>query len=147
MAQKLVVFELEDELYGLDIFDVREIVKDIPVTRIPKTPEFVEGVVNLRGKIIPIIDLKRRFGFAKGEKTEDTRIIIVDIAGREAGLVVDSVREVAAIEENAIEPAPEVTKVNAAFVEGLVKKDDKLIIIIKLDLLLKIEEKEMLEQI
>lgn len=147
MARKLVVFDLAGELYGLDIFDVREIVKDTPVTRIPQTPEFVEGVVNLRGKIIPVIDLRKRFGFAKGEKTKDARIIIVDIAGQEAGLVVDSVKEVAAVEEDTIEPAPDVITVNAAFVEGLAKKDDKLIIIIKLGLLLKVEEKELLERL
>lgn len=146
MARKLVVFGLAGELYGLDIFDVREIVKDTPVTRIPQAPDFVEGVVNLRGKIIPVIDLRKRFGFARGEKTKDARIIIADIAGQEAGLIVDSVKEVAAVEENTIEPAPDVTTVNAAFMEGIAKKDDKLIIIIKLDLLLKVEEQEMLER-
>ncbi|MEW8960049.1 MAG: chemotaxis protein CheW [Moorella sp. (in: firmicutes)] len=146
MARKLVVFDLAGELYGLDIFDVREIVKDTLVTRIPQTPEFVEGVVNLRGKIIPVIDLRKRFGFEKGEKTKDARIIIVDISGQEAGLVVDSVKEVAAVDESTIETAPDVTTVNAAFVEGLPKKDDKIIIIIKLDLLLKVEEKEMLKR-
>ncbi|GEA17044.1 chemotaxis protein CheW [Moorella sp. E306M] len=146
MARKLVVFDLAGELYGLDIFDVREIVKDTLVTRIPQTPEFVEGVVNLRGKIIPVIDLRKRFGFAKGEKTKDARIIIVDIAGQEAGLVVDSVKEVAAVDETTIETTPDVTTVNAAFVEGLAKKDDKIIIIIKLELLLEVDEKEMLER-
>lgn len=144
MARKLVVFELAGELYGVDIFDVREIVGDTPVTRIPRAPDFVEGVVNLRGKLIPVIDLRKRFGFVKGEKTRETRIIIVDISGREAGLVVDSVREVATVEENSIEPAPAVTTINAAFIEGLAKMDDKLIIIIKLDLILEAEEKEML---
>jgi len=146
MARKLVVFDLAGELYGLDIFDVREIVKDTLVTRIPQTPEFVEGVVNLRGKIIPVIDLRKRFGFAKGEKTKDARIIIVDIAGQEAGLVVDSVKEVAVVDETTIETTPDVTTVNAAFVEGLAKKDDKIIIIIKLELLLEVDEKEMLER-
>ncbi|MGB9662304.1 MAG: chemotaxis protein CheW [Moorellaceae bacterium] len=68
MARKLVVFELAGELYGLDIFDVREIIKDTPVTRIPRTPAFVEGVVNLRGKLIPVIDLKKRFGLGEREK-------------------------------------------------------------------------------
>ena len=144
MARKLVVFELAGELYGVDIFDVREIVGDTPVTRIPRAPDFLEGVVNLRGKLIPVIDLRKRFGFEEGEKTRETRIIIVDISGREAGLVVDSVREVATVEENSIEPAPAVTTINAAFIEGLAKMDDKLIIIIKLDLILEAEEKEML---
>ncbi|MDK2878282.1 MAG: purine-binding chemotaxis protein CheW [Thermoanaerobacteraceae bacterium] len=145
MARKLVVFELADELYGLNIFDVREIIRDTPATRIPRVPDFVEGIVNLRGKIIPVIDLKKRFGFEKGEKTQDTRIIIADISGQETGLVVDSVKEVATIDENSVELAPAVTTVNAAFVEGLAKKDDKLIIIIKLDLLLQVEEKELLK--
>ncbi|HAA90701.1 MAG: Chemotaxis signal transduction protein [Thermoanaerobacterales bacterium 50_218] len=147
MAKKLVVFELAGELYGLDIFDVREIIKDTPVTKIPRAPDFVEGVVNLRGKLIPVIDLRKRFGFEEGEKTEETRIIIVDISGQEAGLVVDAVEEVATVEEDSIEAAPEVTTVNAAFVEGLAKKVDELIIIIKLDLLLEVEEKEMLKSV
>lgn len=147
MFRKLVVFELADELYGLDIFYVREIVKDTPVTRIPRTPDFVEGVVNLRGKIIPVIDLKKRFGFEKGEKTQETRIIIADISGQEVGLIVDSVKEVGTVDESSIEAAPDITKVNAAFVEGLAKKDDKLIIIIKLDMLLQVEEQEMLKNV
>lgn len=146
MARKLVVFDLAGELYGVDIFDVREIVKDTPVTRIPRTPEFVEGVVNLRGKIIPVIDLRKRFGFARGEKTKEARIIIVEIAGQEAGLIVDAVKEVATVDENTIEAAPDVTKVNAAFIEGIAKDGDRLIIILKLDLLLKVEEQEMLAQ-
>ncbi|MGI9953334.1 chemotaxis protein CheW [Moorellaceae bacterium AZ2] len=145
MARQLVVFDLAGELYGLDIFDVREIIKDTPVTKIPRAPDFVEGVVNLRGKLIPVIDLKKRFGLEKGERTKEARIIIADISEQEAGLVVDSVKEVATVDESSIEPAPAVTTVNAAFVEGLARTDDKLIIIIKLDLLLKIEEKEMLK--
>lgn len=147
MARQLVVFELAGELYGLNIFDVREIIRDTTTTKIPKAPDFVEGVVNLRDKIIPVIDLRKRFGFGKGEKTQDTRIIIVDISGQKAGLVVDSVKEVATVDENSIESAPDVTTIDAAFVEGLAKKDDKLIIMIKLDLLLKVEEKEMLKSV
>lgn len=144
MARKLVVFELAGELYGVDIFDVREIVEYKPVTRIAQAPEFVEGVVNLRGKLIPVLDLRKRFGFEEGEKTRETRIIIADIAGREAGLTVDSVREVITVEEKFIEPAPAVTTMSAAFLEGLAKMDDKLIIIIKLDLILEAEEEEIL---
>lgn len=82
MGRQLVVFELAGELYGLNIFDVQEIVKDAPTTKIPRAPDFVEGVVNLRGKIVPVIDLRKRLGFEKGEKTKEARIIIVNIAGR-----------------------------------------------------------------
>ncbi|MGB9793157.1 MAG: chemotaxis protein CheW [Thermacetogeniaceae bacterium] len=144
MPRQLVVFELAGELYGVDIFDVREIIRDTPVTRIPKTPEFVEGVVNLRGKLIPVIDLRKRFGFAEAERTRETRIIIVDISGIEAGLIVDCVKEVATVDESSIEPAPDITKVNAAFVEGLAKRDGELIIIIKLSSVLEAEEKDAL---
>jgi len=147
MSKQLVVFSLADELYGLDIFDVREVIKDAPVTKMPNAPEFVEGVINLRGKIIPVIDLKKRFGIGRGEKNKDSRIIIVDISGKEAGLMVDAVDEVITVEENSIEPAPPVTTINAAFIEGLAKKDDKLIILIKLDLLLDEEKKEALKNI
>ncbi|MGB9813431.1 MAG: chemotaxis protein CheW [Thermovenabulum sp.] len=147
MPKQLVVFGLAEELYGLDIFDVREVIKDAPITKIPNAPEFVEGVVNLRGKIIPVIDLKKRFGIGKGEKSKDSRIIIVEISGQEAGLIVDSVDEVITIDDNSIEPAPPVTTINAAFIEGLAKKEDKLIILIKLDLLLDAEKKEVLKNI
>jgi purine-binding chemotaxis protein CheW len=145
MAMQLVVFELAGELYGLNIFDVREIIRDTPAIKIPSAPNFVEGIVNLRGKIIPVIDLKERFGLEKADKTKDTRIIIANISGQEAGLVVDSVAEVTTVEENSIEHVPAVATINAAFVDGLAKKDDKLIIIIKLDLLLQVEEKELLK--
>lgn len=147
MSKQLVVFGLADELYGLDIFDVREVIKDAPITKIPNAPEFVEGVVNLRGKIIPVIDLKKRFGIGRGEKSKDTRIIIVDISRKEAGLIVDSVDEVITVDDNSIEPAPPVTTINAAFIEGLAKKEDKLIILIKLNLLLDAEKKEVLKNI
>jgi purine-binding chemotaxis protein CheW len=145
VARQLVVFELAGELYGLNIFEVREIIRDTPATKIPSAPNFVEGIVNLRGKIIPVIDLKERFGLEKADKTKNTRIIIADISGQETGLVVDSVKEVATIDENSIEPTPAATTINAVFVEGLAKKDNRLIIIIKLDLLLQVEEKELLK--
>ncbi|MGB9793229.1 MAG: chemotaxis protein CheW [Thermacetogeniaceae bacterium] len=147
MPRQLVVFELAGELYGVDIFDVREIIRDTPVTRIPKTPEFVEGVVNLRGKLIPVIDLRKRLGLGSGERTRETRVVIVDISGAEAGLIVDCVREVATVDESSIEPPPDVTKVNAAFVEGLAKRDGELIIIIKLSSVLEAEEEEVLGEI
>ncbi|WP_422446066.1 chemotaxis protein CheW [Thermoanaerobacterium sp. DL9XJH110] len=147
MARQLVVFELAGELYGLNIFDVREIIRDTPATKIPSAPNFVEGIVNLRGKIIPVIDLKERFGLEKADKTKDTRIIITNISGQEAGLVVDSVAEVTTVEENSIEHVPAVATINAAFVDGLARKDDKLIIIIRLDLLFEAKEREMIEHI
>lgn len=147
MARRLVVFELAGELYGLDIFDVREIVKDTSVTRIPRAPDFVKGVVNLRGKLIPVIDLRTRFGLEKTEATKETRIIIVEVSGQEVGLTVDSVKEVAAVEEDTIEPAPDVTTINAAFVEGLAKMGDRLAVIIRLDLLLEVGEKEILKSL
>ncbi|NNG67107.1 chemotaxis protein CheW [Caldanaerobacter subterraneus] len=144
MPKKIVVFSLAEELYGLDIFDVHEVVKDVSITKIPETPEFIEGIINLRGKIIPVIDLKKRFGIGKRGKSKDSRIIIVEILGQKAGLIVDAVHEVITVDENSIEPPPPVTTIDTAFVEGIAKTDDKMIIIIKLHFLFKANEKEML---
>lgn len=145
--KKVVVFELARELYGMDIFNVREIIKEVPVTKVPMAPDFIEGIINLRGKIIPIVDLRKRFGLeAKRDGTGETRIVIVEISGQEAGLVVDSVKEVATIDESIIEPAPAVSTINASFIEGVAKRNNELIILLTLDLLLEAGEKESLSE-
>ena len=100
---QLVIFDLAAETYGVDIGSVREIIRMQETTKVPRTPDFVEGVINLRGKVIPVIDLRKRFGFKRAEATKDTRIVVVDIDGNDIGVVVDAVTEVLRLAADAVE--------------------------------------------
>lgn len=139
--RQLVVFSLLDEDYGIDIYKVQEIIQYRDITYVPKAPVFVKGVINLRGRIIPVIDLKERFGLPEKEVTPDTRIIVVEISSQTVGLIVDSVTEVLRIPKSDIEPPPPVTTIEADFIEGVGKLDERLIIILDIDRILTKEEK------
>jgi purine-binding chemotaxis protein CheW len=139
--RQLVVFSLLNENYGIDIYKVQEIIQYREITYVPKAPPFVKGVINLRGKIIPVIDLKERFGLAEKEVTNDTRIIVVEIASQTVGLIVDSVTEVLRISTSNIEPPPPVTTIEVDFIEGVGKLDERLIIILDIDRILSKEER------
>lgn len=139
--RQLVVFSLLNEDYGIDIYKVQEIIQYRDITFVPKAPPFVKGVINLRGKIIPVIDLKERFNLQEKEITPDTRIIVVEISSQIVGLIVDSVTEVLRIPRDSIEPPPPVTTIGADFIEGVGKLDERLIIILDIDKILTKEEK------
>lgn len=131
---QIVVFELGDERYGLDIATVYEIIRHQPITAVPQAPAFVEGVINLRGRIIPVVDLRDRFGMATGELTRASRIVVAEAAGTRVGLVVDGVSEVLMVPSDAIEPTPEVAAgVEAAYLRGIAKLGERLIILLALD--------------
>lgn len=142
--RQLVVFSLLNEDYGIDIYKVQEIIQYRDITFVPKAPFFVRGVINLRGKIIPVIDLKERFSLQEKEITSDTRIIVVEISSQTVGLIVDSVTEVLRIPKDNIEPPPPVTTIGADFIEGVGKLDERLIIILDIDKILSKEEKSEL---
>ncbi|HEM55171.1 MAG TPA: purine-binding chemotaxis protein CheW, partial [Thermodesulfobium narugense] len=91
---QLVVFKLANEFYGIEISSVQEIIKIQDITRVPKAPDFVEGVINLRGKIVPIVDLRKRFELGQTERTKDTRVIVVETSGNIVGFIVDLVTEI-----------------------------------------------------
>ena len=91
--QQLVVFDLSTEAYGVDIGAVREIIRLQDITRVPRTPEFVEGVINLRGKVIPVVDLRKRFGLPAEDESKENRIVVVDIGAQDIGVIVDAVTE------------------------------------------------------
>jgi purine-binding chemotaxis protein CheW len=134
---QIVVFELGDERYGLDIATVYEIIRHQPITAVPQAPGFVEGVINLRGKIIPVVNLRDRFGMAEYALTKASRIVVCDVAGTRVGLVVDGVSEVLMIAAEAIEATPDVAAGNeAAYLRGIAKLGDRLIILLDLDGLL-----------
>jgi len=142
--RQLVVFSLLNENYGIDIYKVQEIIQYRDITYVPKSPPFVKGVINLRGRIIPVIDLKERFGLPEKEVTPDTRIIVVEISSQTIGLIVDSETEVLRIPNTNIEPPPPVTTIEADFIEGVGKLDERLIIILDIDRILTKEEKREL---
>jgi purine-binding chemotaxis protein CheW len=148
-SKQLVIFKLGDEEFGVDILQVREIEKlDQQVTRVPKSPSFVEGVINLRGEIIPIVDLRKRFGLVVRQTSNEARIIIVDIEDGQVGMVVDSVVEVARINVSAIETAPPITKgVDAYFLSGVAKINGRLVILLNLERALSPEEIKELDAI
>lgn len=130
---QLVVFELGEERYGLDIATVYEIIRHQPVTAVPQAPPFVEGVINLRGRIIPVVDLRRRFGMPSGQVTRATRIVVCEAAGTRVGLVVDGVSEVLMAPIDAVEQTPEVASTDEAdYLRGIAKLGERLVILLDL---------------
>jgi purine-binding chemotaxis protein CheW len=136
-AHKYLTFCLGSEQYGIEILRVREIIGLIAITPLPRTPDFVRGVMNLRGRIIPVMDLRRRFDLPDAETTKETCIIVVDAANPESGeqnltgVIVDSVREVQDIPADAIEPAPEFgMAVPLDYIQGMGKAKDKVVVLL-----------------
>jgi len=136
---ELVGFRLEGEEFGVPIRDVREIIRMQEVTRVPRAPDSVEGVINLRGQIVPIIDLRRRLGMSSKENDRDTRIVIVELDGELAGFVVDSVTEVLRVPGDQIEPPPDMV-VKQEYITGVGKLEDRLLILLDLCKVLSKEE-------
>lgn len=131
---QMVVFRLADEEYAVPITQVQEINRMTEVTRVPRTPEYVEGIINLRGRVIPVIDLKKRFGLASRERGAETRIVVVEVRGETVGMVVDAVTEVLHLDGSDIEPPPPAaTSVDAAYIQGVGKVEDRLLILLDLD--------------
>lgn len=129
-TQQYVIFKLENEEYGIDIHSVKTIEKMIQITRVPKSPHYVRGVINLRGEVVPIIDLRTKFDFDKAEETENTRIIIVSYEDIVVGLIVDAASEVIEISKENIEDAPAMTtNLNKDSIYGVAKVDDRIIIL------------------
>ena len=132
--RQLVVFDLAAESYGVDIGSVRELIRMQDITQVPRTPPFVEGVIDLRGRVIPVVDLRKLFGFGAEDVTKDTRIVVVDIGGQDIGVVVDAVNEVLRVSANAVEPPSSViTTADSEFLLGIVKLPTRLIIFLDLE--------------
>lgn len=139
---QLVTFSIAEEEFGVEILRVQEIIRLMPITRVPNAPPSVEGVINLRGKVIPVIDLRRRFGMEAAEADEHTRIVVMDLHDRVVGFVVDAVREVLRIESSAIEPPPQVVSgIGSEYLKGMGRIGDRLLILLDLDRLLSDSEK------
>lgn len=140
-SQQLVVFALSGEEYAASISQVKEIIRYGGATKLPDTPEFMDGIINLRGKVIPVVDLAKRFGLTR-KTTGEAQAIIVEAAGREVGMVVDAVSEVLRIDDGAIEPAKTVNHAGE-YLQGIGKLEGRLLIILDLDKIF--SEKEQAE--
>ena len=139
--EQLVVFRLANEFYGVDIGAVNTIIRMQEITGIPQTPSFVEGVINLRGSIIPVIDLRKRFGLPVEETTKASRIVVVESAGQMIGMVVDAVAETLRLPADAIEPpSPVIASVDAEYLRGVGKQDNRLVILLDLERVLTTRE-------
>ena len=143
----MVVFDLADEGYGVDISAVREIIRLQEITQVPRTPEFVEGVINLRGKVIPVIDLRKRFGLTVEAESQDNRIVVVDIGEQHIGVIVDAVKEVLRIPTDSVEPpASVITTADSDYLLGIAKLDSQLIILLDLRMVLSEDEEGALSE-
>ncbi|MDR3177074.1 MAG: chemotaxis protein CheW [Desulfovibrio sp.] len=145
---QLVTFSIGEEEFGVDILKVQEIIRTMEITKVPRAEAFVEGVINLRGKVIPIIDLRRRFGLDSKAHDKHTRIIVIEINNMIVGFVVDSVSEVLRIPAGTVEPPPPVVAgLDSEYISGVGKLQDRLLILLDLDKLLSGEAIESLAQL
>ena len=134
---QLVSFTVGDELFAVDILSVQEINRMMSLTKVPQSIEGIEGVINLRGRIIPVLDLRVQFGLIPSELDENSRIIVVEVQGNTVGFIVDSVQQVLLINKSIVESAPPMTtSIDASYVDGMAKLDDDLLILLNLDNLL-----------
>lgn len=145
---QLVTFNLGKEEFAVPILQIQEINRLVEITRVPKSPDFVEGVINLRGKVIPIIDLRKRFSLPQSDLGKYARIVVVNMDGRMVGLIVDSVSEVLRLPNDAIEPPPPVVAgIGSEYIKGLGKLEGRLLILLDLSKILTKEEKRELVEV
>jgi len=139
--KQLVSFVLEDVEYGIDILAVHEILQIPEISRLPNTPGYIKGVINLRGNIIPVVDMRKRFGFPDADITDETRIIVIETNERVIGLLVDNVHQVVRLSNSNIDPPSDMIEgVSEVFISGIGRLRDRLIIILNLQNILFLEE-------
>ncbi len=144
---QLVSFNISNEEFGIDILKVEEIIRIISITQIPNSPDFIEGVVNLRGRVIPVVNLRTRLGFEKKGFDNQTRVIVVEVKGVTLGFIVDSVKEVLRIPKSITEPPPAITTgINSEYITAVGKLENRLLILLDLEKVLDIKEKEAIAQ-
>lgn len=147
LGGKYLTFLLGNEEYGLEILKVREIINIMDITRVPQTPDFVEGVINLRGKVIPVVDLRSKFAMPRADYNDQTCIIVVDV-GTMMGIIVDTVQEVFDISSSDIEPPPQLGgTVDTSFILGMGKVKEDVKILLDIDKVLTANELVQLQQV
>ena len=147
-TMQLVSFRLDQEEYGIEITKVQEIILMGEITRVPQTPDYIKGLINLRSTVIPIVDLRCRFGLKEEAQTDETRIMVVNVAGKTIGIIVDAVSEVLRISQEQIAPPPPtVAGLGREYLTGLVKLDKRLLILLDIDKILGEEGETAVEAI
>ena len=145
---KFLTFVLGEEIYGIEILKAREIIGLMDITTVPQTPDYMKGVINLRGKVIPVIDLRMKFSMQEEEHTQETCVIVVEVHNTSIGLIVDSVSEVSDIRDGEIENAPRFGQgIDTSFIMGIGKVKDKIIILLDIDTVLSSEELEIVGEL
>lgn len=144
-SQQYVTFSLGEELFGVEVTRTREILSLTPVTQVPQTPDYLLGVINLRGQVVPVVDMRLKLGMPAGDDTEDTCIIVVDVQVEgetiTVGALADAVREVLDIRGDQIEPPPRLgTRLNTEFITGMGKVDEQFMILLNIDRIFNSEE-------
>ncbi len=148
MLKQYVVFQLEDELYGVEILQVRGIEKMLPLTRVPNAPSFVKGVCNLRGSVIPVIDLKKRLGLSSGAEDSNAKIIVVNVGKQIVGMTIDAAADVVSLDSNQVEPSPSlVSGIDAQFISGVAKVSNRLLIILDMERILTADQINLLDRL
>ncbi|PLX87024.1 MAG: chemotaxis protein CheW [Desulfuromonas sp.] len=147
-----LTFKLDGDKFAVDVLKTREIVDLRAVTKVPQCPEFMLGVINLRGSVVPVIDLRLKFGMDKAESSQTTCIVVMDVLLNEeniiVGAMVDSVEEVLELDDSQIEPAPRIgTRLNSEFIRGMGKQDDQFLIILDIDRVFSTDEISVVQQI
>jgi purine-binding chemotaxis protein CheW len=148
---QFLTFKLGDEVFALDIAKVREVLDFTTVTKVPRTPEFMRGVINLRGSVVPVVDLRLKFGMTRTESSVNTCIIITEVTVDNdttvLGALADSVQEVLDLEPGSIAPAPKIgTKLKTEFIKGMGRRDDRFIIILDIDKVFSSDELSLVKQ-
>lgn len=148
MEEQLVVLLLNEQLYGIDINQVLEIIRPAGVTALPGTPDFIEGVINLRGTVIPVMDLARRFGLSSVQDSEAQRVVIVESGGVKVGLLVDGVSEVLRVNEQQIQPPPSTGLVGGVeCIRGIALLENRIIILLDMNRVLQVGERKILQEL
>jgi purine-binding chemotaxis protein CheW len=151
-TKQYLTFQLGEDVFAVDVFHVREILEFTTVTKVPRTPDYMRGVINLRGGVVPVLDMRLKFGLSQTEKTVDTCIIVVEVFFEDEstviGALVDSVQEVLELEPDQIEPAPRIgTQLKTEFIKGMGKRDDRFIILLDIDKIFSSEELIMAQEV
>ena len=142
---QLVSFVIENEEFGIDILKVQEIIRPVDITRVPNAPSFVEGVINLRGRIVPVVDMRKRFNLPDREQDQHTRIVVVELTDKVVGFIMDAVKEVIRVDRSVIEPPPELAiGIDTHYIKGVAKLEDRLLILLDLEEVLSVDEKKAL---
>lgn len=146
---QLVSFNLEKEEYGINVLMVREIIRMLNITRVPNTPQYVEGVINLRGKVIPIINLRKKFDLVDSEYDKRTRIMVMEVVGELMGFIVDEVSEVIRISEKEIQPPPPAVSsgIEQECMAGVINQADRLLVLLDLERMFSADERRLFSNV